>query len=122
MSNISYNIISIRKSRGENQSEFSNFLGIKRTRLGSYEEGRAEPGIEMIIKISSISGISIDNLLTTKVQLSNVNHSILKTIDSKNIVYLNLISNLHVELVKELIITPVQKSQIENYINSKFNK
>ena len=41
----------IRKALKINQSEMADQLGIKRSRLGSYEEGRAMPDIEMFLKI-----------------------------------------------------------------------
>lgn len=41
----------IRKELKINQQEMADTLGIKRSRLGSYEEGRAAPDIGIFLKI-----------------------------------------------------------------------
>jgi transcriptional regulator with XRE-family HTH domain len=61
---ISYNITHLRKKKGLTQEKMAWDLDITRSRLSSWEEHRAEPGIEMLIKISDyFSDYSVDELI-----------------------------------------------------------
>ena len=57
------NIRFIRKQQNLTQQKFSDLIGIKRSSLGAYEEGRANPNYETLIIISKEFDISIDRLL-----------------------------------------------------------
>ncbi|MGB1243033.1 MAG: helix-turn-helix domain-containing protein [Chitinophagales bacterium] len=57
------NIRIIRKWTDLNQEKFAEKIGIKRSRLGSYEEGRATPKPDILQKIAVIYGCSVDDLL-----------------------------------------------------------
>ena len=51
----------IREIRGErNQSEFAQLLGVDRTTLGSWENDRHEPSLEILIHIAHIGKVSLD--------------------------------------------------------------
>ena len=52
MKNLQKNIRHLRKEKGMTQQEFADFLGITRSALGAYEEGRARPGFELLEKLS----------------------------------------------------------------------
>ncbi|MBM3177817.1 MAG: LexA family transcriptional regulator [Bacteroidetes bacterium] len=56
-------IRAIRKSLGMTQDQFANELGIKRSLVGAYEEGRAEPRLELICKIAALGNVSVEDLL-----------------------------------------------------------
>lgn len=60
---ISKNIKFIRKYKGQTQQEFADFIGIKRSSLGAYEEVRANPPYEVLLNIEKLVGISVDKLL-----------------------------------------------------------
>ena len=64
MSVLSENIKFLRKQKGLTQEQFAEKLGIKRSLVGAYEEGRAEPGLANLQKISTILEVSIDNLIS----------------------------------------------------------
>ena len=64
------NIKLIRKIKDLSQDEFAEKLSIKRSALGSYEEGRAEPNSEIITAISETFAISTDRLLKEDLQVS----------------------------------------------------
>lgn len=64
MSIINENIKFLRKKNGWTQEQFSQKIGIKRSLLGAYEEGRAEPGYDNLLNISKIFQVSVDALLT----------------------------------------------------------
>ena len=59
----SKNLKFLRKQKGLTQGAFSEELGIKRSLLGAYEEGRAEPKLEVIKQICTMFDISFEDLL-----------------------------------------------------------
>lgn len=65
MKTISWNIALLRKEKGLSQESLAWDLDITRSRLSSWEEHRAEPGIDMIIKLSDYFHVTIDNLIKT---------------------------------------------------------
>lgn len=56
------NLFFIRKERNMSQQEFSEILGIKRSLLGAYEERRAEPRIDIVVKVGTIFNYTLDDL------------------------------------------------------------
>ncbi len=63
MNNISKNLTLLRTMRKLSQQQMADELEIGRSRLGSYEEGRSEPPIEMLLKISRHFHIAVDALI-----------------------------------------------------------
>ncbi len=63
MSKISKNIAHLRKLRRFTQEQFADELGIKKSRLGAYEESRSSPPIEMLIALSDYFRLPIDILV-----------------------------------------------------------
>ena len=57
------NIRYIRNSKKLTQEHFASELGIKKGRLGSYEEGRAEPPFSLLKRMADLFGQSIDVLI-----------------------------------------------------------
>jgi len=64
MTLISNNIKVLRKKAGFTQEQLATKIGIKRSVLGAYEEGRAEPGLQNLLKLSSELNISVDDLIS----------------------------------------------------------
>lgn len=60
---IHLNIKFLRVQRKLTQEEFAELLGIKRSSVGAYEEGRAKPTNKTLLKISEHFNISTDRLL-----------------------------------------------------------
>ena len=60
MSVVGINIKKIRGVKGLNQTDFANLFGLTRANIGSYEELRAEPKIDTIIKIATYYKLPID--------------------------------------------------------------
>lgn len=58
------NIQFLRKKQGITQSGLAVILETKRSLIGSYEEGRGVPKLEMIKRLSDIFGVSLDDLLS----------------------------------------------------------
>jgi DNA-binding XRE family transcriptional regulator len=64
MSKLSKNLKKLRSKMGLTQEHISAMIGIKRPAYASYEEYRAEPPIKIIIALSALFRVSIDDLLT----------------------------------------------------------
>ena len=63
MSKIAKNISVLRALKKLSQNQLADELDISRSRLGSYEEGRAEPPYDLLIKIADHFHIAIDALV-----------------------------------------------------------
>ncbi len=72
MSYIGKNIRKIRISKKLTQTEFAELFDLKRTAVGSYEEGRAEPKIETLIKIADYYKLSLDQLLRKELTVNEI--------------------------------------------------
>lgn len=49
------------------QDDLAGKIGVNRPVIGSYEEGRAEPKIAILIKLAALFSVSVDNLVTTDI-------------------------------------------------------
>ena len=63
MNYFSVNLRHLRKSKSLTQQELANKLGLNRSIIGSYEEGRAEPKLKTLLNISHYFKVSLDDLL-----------------------------------------------------------
>ncbi len=57
------NIRFLRKQLALTQDQFAQKLDIKRSLVGAYEEGRAEPRLELLQKMAALAGLSVDVLI-----------------------------------------------------------
>lgn len=62
MSLVSENIRYLRKLNGLTQEQFARRLGIKRSLVGAYEEGRANPNPNNMIAIAKAFNVSVENV------------------------------------------------------------
>ena len=67
------NIKFLRKRRSRTQDDVASALNLKRSTLSGYENGIAQPGIEILISFSGYYNLSIDTLL--KVDLTKLSES-----------------------------------------------
>ncbi len=63
MVKLNENIRVLRKRLSLTQDQFAQRLGIKRSLIGAYEEGRAEPKLELLQKMAEVFSISVDDLI-----------------------------------------------------------
>lgn len=63
MISLNENIRFLRKSLSLTQDQFAQKLDIKRSLVGAYEEGRAEPRLELLQKMAALAGLSVDVLI-----------------------------------------------------------
>ena len=76
MSIIAHNIKKLRTEKGMSQQEFGDLFDINRGSIGSYEENRAEPKLETILKICKYFNLSVDDFLTKKMGVKIVQETI----------------------------------------------
>lgn len=72
MSFFGQNIRFLRNRQQMSQSAFAELFGLKRTAVGAYEEERAEPKVELFVKIANHFGISLEDLLCRNLQESGI--------------------------------------------------
>lgn len=73
MTCISINLKNLRRREGWTQEELSAKLGIKRSLLGAYEEGRAEPKAELLVKIANLFSVPLEQLISLPIDTKNFN-------------------------------------------------
>ncbi len=73
------NIKLLRVRRGRSQEEVSIALDVKRSSLSGYENGSAEPNLELLVRISEYFKISVDKLL--KYDLGTLSESQLSSLE-----------------------------------------
>lgn len=70
MSIVQHNIKYLRKQKGWTQEVFAQQLGIKRSLVGAYEEGRADPRLQTLAKMGQLFEVSVDDLVATDLRHS----------------------------------------------------
>ncbi len=66
MQHVTSNIRFLRKEAGFTQAQLAEKLDIKRSLVGAYEEGRAEPKLSTLINIAGLFDITLDSLITAQ--------------------------------------------------------
>lgn len=69
---VTSNIRYLRKHAGYTQAQLAEKLDIKRSLVGAYEEGRAEPKLSTLVNVARLFEVSLDDLITS--DLTDPNH------------------------------------------------
>ena len=64
MIKVNDNIKFLRKKFGYTQETFAEVIGIKRSLVGAYEEGRADPRLNNLLRMSEVFNVSVDTLIS----------------------------------------------------------
>ena len=80
------NLKLLRKRKGRTQDDVAFTLGMKRSTLSGYENGVAEPGVEILMALSGYYKIAIDTMLT--VNLESLSESQLLQLENGADVYI----------------------------------
>ena len=88
MINVNENIRYLRKKNGWTQEKFSKKIGIKRSLVGAYEEGRSDPRLNNLLKICDVFQISLDNIL--KKDVSSLDEKNYLSSDSQDVKVLSI--------------------------------
>ena len=74
MTHIGKNIKKIRNVKGLSQQAFADLFELTRGNISSYEEFRAEPKIEVIVKIANFFGIPLSDLIEKDLSVNELLH------------------------------------------------
>ncbi len=69
MKRISENIRHLRKKSGWTQQDLADHVGIKRSLVGAYEEGRAEPSADKLMTFAEAFNVSVDALISRDLRI-----------------------------------------------------
>jgi len=69
---LSKNFKKLRLFKSMNQTEFAELFDLKRSSIGAYEEGRAEPKLDALIKISDYFGLTIDDIVKGELTVNKI--------------------------------------------------
>lgn len=67
-----HNLKYLRHKKQLSQQAFAEMLGVPRTTYSEYEKGNTEPNLRLLIKMSSLLSVSLDQLINTDVSLENL--------------------------------------------------
>jgi transcriptional regulator with XRE-family HTH domain len=70
---VTSNLRFLRKNAGYTQAQLAEKLDIKRSLVGAYEEGRAEPKLSTLVNIARLFDISLDDLITLDLATGGTN-------------------------------------------------
>jgi transcriptional regulator with XRE-family HTH domain len=110
MSSIDKNIRTLRKFRNLSQEALADVLSIQRSRLASYEEGRAEPPYDLLIKMGDYFHVALDALI--RADLSKTKPEDLMKIGENRILFPIMVDSNGNDLVE---LVPVKASA--GYLN-----
>jgi len=65
-----------RKKAGFSQSSLAELLQISRQSISKWENGRGYPGLDNLILLSELYGLSVDDLLKEKLKKKNIENKI----------------------------------------------
>jgi len=71
LAKVNENIKFLRKKFGYTQETFAEAIGIKRSLVGAYEEGRADPRLNNLLRMSVVFNVSVDTLIGKNVAEMN---------------------------------------------------
>lgn len=112
------NLKFLRKQKGLTQGEFALKIGVNRPKIGSYEEGRAEPKYETLQNISHFFQITLDTLLQKNL---SQNSELLKTnLAEKDVRVLPIVVNSANEELIPLVPVKAAAGYMNNFDDVEF--
>ncbi len=69
---LSKNFKKLRLFKSLNQTEFAELFNLKRSSIGAYEEGRAEPKLDVLIRISEHFKLPLDAIVKSELTVNQI--------------------------------------------------
>lgn len=69
---IAKNFKKLRLFKSLNQTEFAELFSITRASVGSYEEGRAEPKLETLMKVADHFKLNVDDIIRKELTVNQI--------------------------------------------------
>jgi transcriptional regulator with XRE-family HTH domain len=117
MGKIAKNIKHLRGLKSLTQEQFSSEIDITKSRVGSYEEGRSEPPIDMLIMLSDYFKIPIDALVKNDLTLAESDTFI--DIGNQRVLFPMRVDE-HNENVIEVVTKSASAGYLEGYSDTEF--
>lgn len=111
------NIKHLRLLKGWSQEQLANELGVTRSRIGSYEEQRCDPPIDVLIRLSGLFHVAIDALV--KCNLSRVEPSALMHVAENRILFPILVDQNNNDLI-EVVTAKVSAGYLNGYSDPEY--
>lgn len=113
MTLIAKNIRWFRKQQQISQTEFASIFGITRASVGAYEEGRAEPKLELLSRFAKYYNVDLSSFIDKDMSLLNGGLSSDKSGSSKENEHQHQSSSSST-FIQEILETPTPKKKIEH--------
>lgn len=114
---IGSNIKTLREKHGISQADLARQLGLSRQSVSKWEMSQTTPSVEMLLALSELFGVSINEIIEGKSIISSINEV---TAVEKNVVKITLDSFDELDISKLLkIISPDAYSFIEELISER---
>jgi transcriptional regulator with XRE-family HTH domain len=118
MNYFSANLKFLRKQKSLNQTEFARKIGTNRPKIGSYEEGRAEPNLETIQNISHFFKVPLDDLLEKDLSVNK--RRVSKDVEGNNLRILPIVVNEQQEEKVTLVPIKAAAGYLNGYADPEF--
>jgi DNA-binding XRE family transcriptional regulator len=86
---IAKNFKKLRLFKSLNQTEFADLFDITRSTVGSYEEGRAEPKLDTLLKVADHFKIKVDDIIRKELTVNKIANFEYPIPEAKNMKDLN---------------------------------
>ena len=90
MTCINVNLKNLRRREGWTQEELAAKLGIKRSLIGAYEEGRAEPKAELLMKIANLFSVPLEQFISVPIDTKNFNPATVSDLEGRRLRVLSI--------------------------------
>ncbi|NBV12870.1 MAG: helix-turn-helix domain-containing protein [Sphingobacteriia bacterium] len=117
---ISQNIRNLRRREGWTQEELAQRMGIKRSLLGAYEEGRAEPRAELLLKFANLFGISLEQLITLPIDTRNFTPGAPTDLQGRKLRVLSILVNENQEELIPLVPARAAAGYLNGYADPEY--
>ncbi len=117
MSKIAANIKHLRLLKNWSQGQLADEIELSRARIGSYEEGRAEPSIEVMIRLSNIFHVGIDALV--KSNLSGLKDTQLMKVAENRLLFPIMVDHNNNDLV-EVVTAKASAGYLNGYSDPEY--
>lgn len=117
MHKIAKNIRHLRQLKKWSQGQLADELDINRSRIGSYEEGRCDPPIDMLIRISSLFHVAIDALV--KCDLTTVDATSLIKVGDNRILFPIVVSKENEDMI-EVVTAKASAGYLNGYSDPEY--
>ena len=112
MENLAKNLVHLRKQKKRSQEMLAEDLGVTRSRIGSYEEGRSLPSLDFMVKVSNYYKIPVDILLKNNLTIEGDISFI--ELRNKRILFPITVDNSNEDLI-EIVPTKAQAGYLSGY-------